>query len=687
MKLLGSLGRCLTTDRAPGWSSTGRWCVTLIAAVMLAGGAAAAPVTSVSVESLTNTAQGSVPITFGQVFKAGDVPSGSTVALIAGGQPLPAQVDVRTRHPDGSISHAVISTRVPTLAAGGSVAVGLEPRASGSVGGDIVLADLLASAFDSTVTFNIGGTVYSANARDFLANQKIRTWLSGSVASEWAVGGPVKTAAGASHPQLATYFHVRAYGKPVTAVRVDVVIENAVNMTDGASDIAYNSTINVAGTVRDTRTVTHYPRARWHQVFWWGQTPQVYVRHDVKYLQGTKAFPRYMDLVPTSTYLNSVPQVAVPMGNGDLTADMHAPGAQDMIGPLPRWAAAYIVSADPRAYTAVLAHDSMAGSYSAHFRDEATGQPVSVGDRPQATTPAKGSTVSALGTDDAHLPSLGFASYVLTGDLFYLEETQFWASYVVLEKTPTLREFGRGIVVGANWQIRGQAWSLRALGEAAFISPGDDLLRQKFTTNIVNSLEQFRALYFRSPVPPNDQWANHLHAMDDRGDDPSHYPPWQDDFATWSFSRLVDLGFDAHDVLAYKAKFPVGRMGEPTYDYCYTKATESRNAIGASLEQRWFSTFRQVYEANYGPLPEACPDGMAFEDNYPKSASGYSAGNMRIAVVAAVNSGIPGAIRAWQKFDSAVRVSSPNYDDYPNWALVPDTAVVRPKPPGALVIK
>lgn len=665
-----------------------RWVAAALSALLLTAGASAAPVTSIKFESLSNAGQTDVPLTFGQVFKAGDVPSGNTVTLkTAAGQALPAQVDVKTRHPDGSISHAVISARLASLAAGGAVTVGIEPKIEGGAAAEVALADLLASAFDATATFSIGGTIYSANARDLLAKQKIRTWLSGPLVSEWAVGGPVKTAAGVTHPHLSVYFHIRAYGKPVTAVRTDIVIENGVNMVDGAADITYDSSVSVAGVQRDARNVTHYPRARWHQVQWWGQTPQVYLRHDVKYLQATKAFPRYMDLTPTESYLNSVPTVAVPMGNGDLTGDMHAPGAQDMIGPLPRWAAAYIVSGDRRAYNAVLAHDSMAASYRAHWRDDLTGQPVSVIDRPIAQSPATGASSSSLGTDDAHLPSLGFTSYVITGDLFFLEETQFWASYVVLEKAANLREKDKGIVIGANWQIRGSAWSLRALGEAVFASPDNDPLKNKFAANVNNSLLWFRARYFKDPVPQNDEWANNLHAMDDRGDDPTWYPPWQDDFFTWSVSRLADLGINSLDVLKYKAKFPVGRMGEPTYEYCYTKATESRTAIGVSVDQRWFPDFKAYFEANYGPLPDVCPEGRAFEDNYPKSASSYSAGNLRIAVVAASNAAIPGADRAWLKYEGAVKASAPDYADFPNWALIPDAVAVRPKAPVGLVVK
>ena len=63
-----------------------------------------------------------------------------------------------------------------------------------------------------------------------------------------------------------------------------------------------------------------------------------------------------------------------------------------------------------------------------------------------------GPSTSPWGPDTAHQPSFSYIPYLVTGDLFYLEECYFWASHNVMN--PCLgddtgsREFGKGIIYG-----------------------------------------------------------------------------------------------------------------------------------------------------------------------------------------------------------------------------------------------
>ena len=60
-------------------------------------------------------------------------------------------------------------------------------------------------------------------------------------------------------------------------------------------------------------------------------------------------------------------------------------GAQAAIGPLPRWTSVYIVHPDVRAYNWMLANTDALGTYSIHYRDAATGWPVSIQKHPNVT--------------------------------------------------------------------------------------------------------------------------------------------------------------------------------------------------------------------------------------------------------------------------------------------------------------
>jgi hypothetical protein len=63
-------------------------------------------------------AQSNIPLTFGQVFKEGDVPQDYTIALEYGTRAFSTQFDVKALHADGSVRHAIISAVLPFIPKG-----------------------------------------------------------------------------------------------------------------------------------------------------------------------------------------------------------------------------------------------------------------------------------------------------------------------------------------------------------------------------------------------------------------------------------------------------------------------------------------------------------------------------------------------------------------------------------------
>jgi len=98
-------------------------------------------ITFIDQSSLAGT---SIPVTFGPAFAPGDVPAGLNVAVDVGGSPLPTQVDEKAVHPDGSLRHAVITTRLPMLGARQSLAAELVTTSSAGSGATVSAMDLLA---------------------------------------------------------------------------------------------------------------------------------------------------------------------------------------------------------------------------------------------------------------------------------------------------------------------------------------------------------------------------------------------------------------------------------------------------------------------------------------------------------------------------------------------------------------
>lgn len=88
----------------------------LIALLLCASLAQAQVVTDVTLD--VPIAQSNVPLTFGQVFREGNIPAGYGVTLLKGTSNISTQLDIKATHKDGSVRHGIISTIIPFLPAG-----------------------------------------------------------------------------------------------------------------------------------------------------------------------------------------------------------------------------------------------------------------------------------------------------------------------------------------------------------------------------------------------------------------------------------------------------------------------------------------------------------------------------------------------------------------------------------------
>lgn len=645
------------------------------------------PLTRIVVNNLLTTAQPDVAVTFGHAFKLGDIPSGHTVgAELENGTAIPLQVDKKALYADGSLRHAVLSAKLASLPAGGSESLVLFAQAVGAPAPAVALSDLLATSFDAQIRLNVGGTLYTASARDLLQSTTPGAWLSGPQVSEWIVGGPVRTGAGTAHTHLTAYFHVRAYaGNPIDRVRVDVVVENNWSFVAGPGDVTYDATI-LAGvaTVYSKPALTHYHRARWHRRVFWGSEPQAYVQHDFAYLQHTKAVPEYEQVTPTEAFLNSVRQSTEPMSNGDQTPNMDQTGYQAGIGPLPHWDAVYAVGADRRAFRYMLANSDGGAVYGVHYRDEATGYPITIDDYPNTSIAAGGnpalvqapSTTNpySAGSGYSHQPSVGYLPYVVTGDYFYLEEAHFWSAYNLIWTHQDYRNHAAGWWYTGS--LRGRAWAYRSLAQAAYITPDDHPLKGYFVNKLASNLARDHALY----VSPGGPHKNNLGAMYmAEGNDVYRF---YDYFMTYVTQYMVDLGFAAAIPLRdYKVKFPIGLMGFSTGEYCFQSASRYTWAVGPTGTSTFYPDFATVY-ANTDTGAAALTCGSQAMATYlgvsvnemigGQDNPTYWFASLQPSLAAAYDSRVPGGRVGWAR--AQLSGIHPDYRDNPIWAVVPRDA-------------
>ncbi|MED5618869.1 hypothetical protein [Ideonella sp. BN130291] len=698
-----------------------------------------ATVTSVVVEHLASSAEDKVPVTFGQAFAPGDLPAGSFIAgRDNNGTVVPLQADVKATHADGSIRHAILSGVLPAVGANESRTLSLGRSSAATAGPAITPQALVAAGFRAAVTIELGGQTYRASADEALLGASRIEWLSGPIATEWLLAVPFRTAAGTAHPHLMARFAVRAYAG-LDKARVDVIVENNWAYEPAPQNFTYKAVIDVGGSPAFTQdSVVHYHHARWRKTLWWGSEPQVHLRHDNAYLMATRAIPNYDRSVTVTTdqlaalanrWASAKKGLMAP---GLVVTYMPTTGGRPDIGPLPQWSATYVLTMDRTAKATVLGTGDLAGSWPIHYRNQATDLPVTVADYPYMTLlgrpgdtnnpvtkkseafPACGGICTTepyqYSPDSAHQPSLAYLPYLITGDHYYLEELHFWTNYNTFKDNPGYRMREQGLL--KSDQVRAQAWSLRTLGQAAYITPDNHPLKSHFVQMVHNNINWYTSTFvaaqpnalgflggtgvdgFQAIVYTTASGAN------------TGMAPWQDDFFTWSVGYLVELGFqDAAPLLAWKAKFPVGRMTAP--GYCWIDGATYALAVRPSATAAPYGTFAEAYQAtmrstdaNGMPVPRVNSTGAKYLDQpcasqaqadwltrldmdnhasrsawkagemtgYASSDSGYPS-NMQPALAVAADSGIPQAAQAWSMFIN--RSVKPDYGTGPQFAIVP----------------
>lgn len=692
-----------------------RYGATTAAAAPLSGAGQAArharlpgALATLAFEATGKAEQENLPITFGQVFGTGVLKRAEDLqARLADGSTIPLQADVKARHPDGSVRHAVLSLALARLAPGRPAVLGLfaaAAPAAAPAAAERSLAALLRKIGDAGVRLELDGRSYAASLRALLEKSRPQLWLDGPVVREWQASAPLLDADGRSHPHLAARFALRWY-PALDKARVDVTVENNWAFEPAPQNFTYDASVTIGGdTVYRKQGLTHYHHARWRKLFWWGDAPSVHVRHDTGQLIASMALPNYdQSLAIDGATLSRMyagwngPRTE-PMGTGMALPGMPTTGGRPDIGLLPGWAAMYLLGMDPRARELTMGTADLAGSWSMHYRDRRTDLPVSLLDFPYMTllgtpgdarNPATGKSelFPACARPDAcrtpnqhdisHQPAFSYLPYLLTGDHYHLEELQFWAMYDVFNSNPGYRDNRKGLL--RPEQVRGQAWALRTLGEAAWITPDTHPLKRHFAQILDDNLDWYNAAYTRNPA------ANKLGAIvngyalayeDKRG-----LAPWQDDFFTSAVGHLAELGYaKAQELLRWKARFPVLRMtGQGS---CWIQGAMYAMLVRDSATAPFYGTIGEAFRASTPPeiraLPCASPEMAAALKLRPGAMNGYSdsesgfPSNMQPALAYAADAlGEPGR-KAWRQF--MARSVKPDYGKGPQFAIVPRQA-------------
>jgi hypothetical protein len=582
------------------------------------------------------------------------------------------------------VRHAVLTIDAPAIPANGAVDIMLARGTPASGGAAITPADILSHGYDLSVAVTLHNsdgstTLKTINAATVLqqaiAAGQVETWMSGPLASEYRVQAVV-----ADNLRLTFDIRLDADGKTHT----DVIFAND-HTFQAAGTVTYDVAIKQGGaTVYSDSNVQQYANTTWHHEVT-TDTVDTHVVEDVNYLIKSGAIPAYdtslgADPGAIASDLSALASSDTgPLGSALITQYMPQTGARPDIGPETAWVARFLVSQDPGAEKVMLANADAAGSIPWHFRDEATGLPVTIANHPLLWIDPRGADSQygsdALATpydpgggwtpDTAHEPSLTYVPYLVTGDHYYLDELQSQASYDIASVWPTYREDGSGLLDSSGVQLRAQAWILRDLSDAAYITPDSSPLKSYFNNLVEANLKDYIASYVTNPAPGVQGW------LEGSTRDSSTQAPWQEDFFATELALLQQRGYsDAATLLNWVNNAVSGRFthGDSGYDpfagpaYFLTVFDANGNPLPS-----WQAIYTQSFGST-GPLSQFLPE------SYPDSSNGYVA-NARASLAGIISqSGSPDAIEAFGFVVGHQPVTAATYQDDPTWDIMPRLA-------------
>ena len=540
---------------------------------------AANDIVGLLIENLAAKPLPASPITFGQAFLPGRVPAKAGMIARIDGKDVPVQVDAKTTYPDGSLRMAVLSLIAPPMAAHAKAPVMLATAAP-AAGGTVDLArladdkgfgltiDLTFHQEDgSTAPFHLDAGSLLAKA---LAGEKPDYWLRGPMASEIRFDAPVT---GSFH----VIFDVRAYADGTT--HTDLQFANDYAMQKAGGTVKYDVVVKEDGKIAlQYRNLTQFQYENWHRTLWSGPVPPINLARDVDYLERIGVIADY-DLAagaPAAMVAEEAKQMASPGFGAPLTTNgvtqyMPMTGARPDIGPTTRANAIWLFTQDPAAAAYALWQGEAAAGIPWHFWNPGAGTWLNTDQNPQIWADPRGGANgltqqvdgknNGWAPDTAHQPDLSFVPYLFTGSRFHLDELNAQAAFSIVTTWPAIRDgapdgTGPDNVIFGN-QMRGGAWSLREIDEAAWANP-DGSIEKKYFTKVMD--DNWRWLASQIPALTALEGEAHGYVIAIAGSGHA-LSPWQQDYFSATAAQAAKLGnADARKFLAWSTDFLAGSV-------------------------------------------------------------------------------------------------------------------------------
>lgn len=697
----------------------------------------------------SGSAQADRPVSIPRAFVQGELPKFARASV--NGQALLTQCDVKNRWPDGSLKFAIVSFIVPSIPARGSVTVSFDNQASGNNDGALNQAAMLDPAFNFDALIQMqGASTQNISARQMLSAGAFRYWLQGPIVTVAIIEDRTSARAWdkdfgdgskALHPIFEAWFYPKNH-----SVQVGYTVENTWVSSDAAHDmrdLPYALALT-AGAAKPVVKFTqpnfvHIGASRWHKTLWVGaEPPAIRVDFNSLYLRRTKAVPNYDPNLTVSnavidnqynSWKNSKRRAldGDKSGIGNFDRDLSAAGADDWIGLANLWDTVYLLTMNDKMREKSLGDADLGGRLPWHFREadshagrgeyfdaahkvDTFGRVVSVNARKEVTLSdlsedCSGETgkdkiltghIDGEGweTSRDHMPDLGYLPYLMTGEYYYLEEIQYQAAFIVGWKIGCVsaayaypRQGDAGYLNDS--QVRGEAWSLRTLSYAAFISPDGTPEKAYFDDILRHNVARWEGMHGVPLSDPSQQthWnygnkrqmsssgLSPLGCWLDRGPEFIQGPlkndgtlggaasPWEENFMTITLGLARDFGYPTEGLLKFQAKRLLNQTLNPATDHILIEAYRYPTVLKIG---QWISSWPQN-DSYYAEKPTQWRAGAS---ENPDHSYGFIA-------MAAISFVYPYEVDSYKGADAwqFIRKNKPNQHTFatvsPKWDIVP----------------
>lgn len=604
--------------------------------------------------------------TFGQLFKKGAVHSNDSLVARYDGKKHPVQMDAKAFWPDGSVRFAALTlganvcvgSQLPIM-----IAKGTPDVSTGTTPVDLANASYTLNAslnFKSGSFTGLKNTDLKAALRQSLADPaKTDYWLRGPLATQARV--EVRLAGS----NMALMADVTAYkdGEVVADVQVlnDLtnivpreVIDQQVGQYNWPARLppeVFTPSVTLNDQTWSFTQMTQWHYQNWHVMLRSKGPREINVQHDPAYLIATGAFLPYdLKLGVTGSALSFFNDIynstsfGQPLSTNWVTTGMPSTGGRADIGFMTMFNTIWLMTQDYRAARVALGQGDASGSVPWNLRYHGDGRIITThtvlptwqfthwAGTPYTRGGGKALEIWALDyrcsmcTEDlptggeqewqpdiAHRPNLTYSPYVKTAQRWYLDLLNLNAAQAITSQWPAPRCYSETCdqVIDGN-QVRGAAWAIREIMQAAFIGVKDSYEQVYFTEVLNNNMDYVLKFLNDHKERQGDAYGwlpNYCCTI-------TSLAPWQQDFFTSVVAWGGMMGYEkAKAVVDYQRNWLRGRFdatipGWNTNDGCAYNLNVARTVDGKTVFANSWKNIQEITLSTWGSnLNRPCNGG------------------------------------------------------------------------------